>query len=67
MSEFTKIEKKWQKRWKKDRVFEADPDPKKEKWFLKEPKMLSGKEQKKDYGEEEYLPLVIIIKIRNCL
>ncbi|MHA2187572.1 MAG: leucine--tRNA ligase, partial [Candidatus Thorarchaeota archaeon] len=34
MSEFTKFEKKWQKRWKKDKIFEADPDPKREKWFL---------------------------------
>ncbi len=37
MSEFAKIEKKWQKRWKKDRVFEADPDPKRKKWFLTVP------------------------------
>ncbi len=37
MSEFTKIEKKWQKRWKKDKVFEADPDPKRKKFFLTVP------------------------------
>ena len=37
MSEFAKIEAKWQKRWKKDRVFEADPDPKRPKFFLTVP------------------------------
>ncbi len=37
MSEFAKYEKKWQKRWKKDRIFEADPDPKKKKFFLTVP------------------------------
>jgi leucyl-tRNA synthetase len=37
MSEFTKIEKKWQKRWAKDKVFEADPDPKRKKFFLTVP------------------------------
>ncbi|MFW9910078.1 MAG: leucine--tRNA ligase [Candidatus Thorarchaeota archaeon] len=37
MSEFAKYEKKWQKRWKKDRVFEADPDPKRKKFFLTVP------------------------------
>ncbi|MHA1906314.1 MAG: leucine--tRNA ligase [Candidatus Thorarchaeota archaeon] len=37
MSEFAKYEKKWQKRWKKDKVFEADPDPKRKKFFLTVP------------------------------
>ncbi len=37
MSEFAKIEKKWQKRWKRDKVFEADPIPKKKKFFLTVP------------------------------
>jgi leucyl-tRNA synthetase len=37
LSEFAKFEKKWQKRWKKDKVFEADPDPKRKKFFLTVP------------------------------
>jgi len=37
MSEFAKIEKKWQKRWKKDKVFEADPNPKLKKFYLTVP------------------------------
>ena len=37
MSDYAKIEKKWQKRWKKDRIFEADPDPKRKKFFLTAP------------------------------
>jgi leucyl-tRNA synthetase len=37
MSEFTKIEKKWQKRWAKDKIFEADPDPTRKKFFLTVP------------------------------
>ena len=37
MSESVKIEKKWQKRWEKDRVFEVDPDPKCKKFFLTVP------------------------------
>ncbi|NWF96640.1 MAG: leucine--tRNA ligase [Candidatus Thorarchaeota archaeon] len=37
MSEFAEIESKWQKRWKKDRVFEADPDPKRPKFYLTVP------------------------------
>ena len=37
MSEFAKYEKKWQKRWKKDKIFEADPDPKRKKFFLTVP------------------------------
>ena len=37
MSEFTKVEKKWQKRWAKDKIFEADPDPKQKKFFLTVP------------------------------
>ncbi|NHI82963.1 MAG: leucine--tRNA ligase [Candidatus Thorarchaeota archaeon] len=36
MSEFAKIEKKWQKKWSKDHVFEANPDSKK-KFFLTVP------------------------------
>ncbi|MFW9805794.1 MAG: leucine--tRNA ligase [Candidatus Thorarchaeota archaeon] len=37
MSDFTKIEKKWQKRWRKDKVFEVDPDPTRKKFFLTVP------------------------------
>ncbi|MFX0053836.1 MAG: leucine--tRNA ligase [Candidatus Hermodarchaeota archaeon] len=37
MSEQVKFEKKWQKRWEKDRIFEVDPDPKKKKFFLTVP------------------------------
>ncbi|KXH71052.1 MAG: hypothetical protein AM326_03970 [Candidatus Thorarchaeota archaeon SMTZ-45] len=37
MSDSVKIEKKWQNRWKKDRVFEADPDSKRKKFFLTVP------------------------------
>ncbi len=37
MSDIAKIEKKWQKRWRKDKVFEAHPDPKREKFFLTVP------------------------------
>ena len=37
MSEFAKIEKKWQKRWKKDKVFEVDPNPKLKKFYLTVP------------------------------
>ncbi|MFW9908654.1 MAG: leucine--tRNA ligase [Candidatus Thorarchaeota archaeon] len=37
MSDYAKIEKKWQKRWKKDKIFEADPDPKQKKFFLTVP------------------------------
>lgn len=37
MSDFARTEKKWQKRWKKDRVFESDPDPKRKKFFLTVP------------------------------
>ncbi|MFW9767686.1 MAG: leucine--tRNA ligase [Candidatus Thorarchaeota archaeon] len=37
MSDFAKIEQKWQKRWSKDRIFEADPDPKRKKFFLTVP------------------------------
>ncbi|TFG94080.1 leucine--tRNA ligase, partial [Candidatus Thorarchaeota archaeon] len=37
MSEFAKIEKKWQKRWAKDKIFEADPDSKRKKFFLTVP------------------------------
>jgi leucyl-tRNA synthetase len=37
MSEFSKIEKKWQRRWAKDKIFEADPNPKRKKFFLTVP------------------------------
>ncbi|MFW9870954.1 MAG: leucine--tRNA ligase, partial [Candidatus Thorarchaeota archaeon] len=37
MSEFAKLEQKWQKRWSKDRIFEADPDLKRNKFFLTVP------------------------------
>ena len=37
MSDFAKIEKKWQKRWRKDKIFESDPDPKRKKFFLTVP------------------------------
>ncbi|MFQ5831096.1 MAG: leucine--tRNA ligase [Candidatus Thorarchaeota archaeon] len=37
MSEFVEIEKKWQKRWEKERVFEVDPDPIRKKFFLTVP------------------------------
>jgi len=37
MSEFAKIEKKWQKRWAKDKIFEADPDSKRKKFYLTVP------------------------------
>jgi len=37
MSEFAKIEKKWQRRWAKDKIFEADPDPKRKKFFITVP------------------------------
>lgn len=37
MSESVNIEKKWQKRWMKDRVFEVDPDPTRKKFFLTVP------------------------------
>jgi len=29
------IEKKWQERWEKARLFETDPDPSKPKFFIK--------------------------------
>ncbi|MHA1137194.1 MAG: leucine--tRNA ligase [Candidatus Thorarchaeota archaeon] len=37
MSEFAKIEKKWQRRWAKEKIFEADPDSKRKKFFLTVP------------------------------
>ncbi len=37
MSEFAEIEKKWQERWARDRIFEADPDPSRPKFFLTVP------------------------------
>jgi leucyl-tRNA synthetase len=35
--DFRKIEKKWQERWERTRIFEADPDPKKQKFFMTVP------------------------------
>ena len=32
--DFKKIEKKWQKRWEESKIFEADPDPHKKKFFI---------------------------------
>ncbi len=32
--DWEKIEEKWQKAWEKARIFEADPDPKKPKYFI---------------------------------
>jgi leucyl-tRNA synthetase len=37
MSEYAKLEKKWQTRWEKDRIFEADPEPKRPKFFITVP------------------------------
>jgi leucyl-tRNA synthetase len=37
MSDIAKNEKKWQKRWQKDKVFQADPDPNRKKFFLTVP------------------------------
>ncbi|MGY5858353.1 MAG: leucine--tRNA ligase, partial [Candidatus Thorarchaeota archaeon] len=37
MSEFAKIEKKWQRRWAKEKIFEVNPDPKQKKFFLTVP------------------------------
>lgn len=37
MSESAKIEKKWQKRWEKNRIFEVNPDSKRTKFFLTVP------------------------------
>ncbi|MEM2142159.1 MAG: leucine--tRNA ligase [Candidatus Thorarchaeota archaeon] len=37
MSELHRIETKWQRRWRRDRVFEADPDPSRPKFFLTVP------------------------------
>jgi leucyl-tRNA synthetase len=34
MVDWKKIEKKWQKHWKDNRVFEIDPDPEKPKFYL---------------------------------
>ena len=31
---FAKIEKKWQKKWEQEGIFEAEPDSKKEKFFF---------------------------------
>ncbi len=36
-NEFTKIEKRWQQRWARDKIFEADPDSKRPKFFLTVP------------------------------
>ncbi|MGQ4911459.1 MAG: leucine--tRNA ligase [Candidatus Thorarchaeota archaeon] len=37
MSDYAKMERKWQRRWAKDKVFESDPDPKRRKFFLTVP------------------------------
>jgi len=37
MEFFRKIEEKWQKEWENARIFEADPDPNKKKFFLTVP------------------------------
>ena len=37
MSEYAEIERKWQRRWERDKIFEADPDPDTPKFFLTVP------------------------------
>ncbi|MHA1959770.1 MAG: leucine--tRNA ligase [Candidatus Thorarchaeota archaeon] len=37
MSDYADIEKKWQERWEEEKVFEADPDPSRPKFFLTVP------------------------------
>jgi leucyl-tRNA synthetase len=37
LSKFAEIEKKWQDRWEHDRIFEADPDPSKPKFYITVP------------------------------
>ena len=37
MIDFNKIESKWQKRWKEDKTFDANPDSKKPKYFITVP------------------------------
>ncbi len=37
MSDVAELEKKWQKRWRKDKIFESNPDPKRKKFFLTVP------------------------------
>ena len=37
MVDFKKIENKWQKAWEKGKVFEANPNPKKKKYFITVP------------------------------
>ncbi len=34
MVNFKEIEQKWQKKWQDDKIFEANPDPNQEKFFL---------------------------------
>jgi len=34
MVDFTKIEKKWQRRWYKEKIFDAKPDAKRKKYFI---------------------------------
>ncbi|MFX1520566.1 MAG: leucine--tRNA ligase [Promethearchaeota archaeon] len=34
MVDFKEIERKWQKKWQDDKIFEADPNPNREKFFL---------------------------------
>ena len=37
MVDFAKIEKKWQRRWYKEKIFDAKPDSKKKKYFMTVP------------------------------
>lgn len=37
MIDFRKIEKKWQRKWEKAKIFEANPNPEKKKFFLTVP------------------------------
>ena len=37
MVDFAKIEKKWQRRWYKEKIFDAKPDKKKKKYFMTVP------------------------------
>ncbi len=34
VSKLREIERKWQRKWEESRIFEADPDPRKEKFYL---------------------------------
>ncbi len=37
VEKWSEIERKWQRRWEEERIFEADPDPSKPKFFLTVP------------------------------